>query len=150
MIQYVKGDATAPNMDAEGEHVIVHCCNNIGGWGSGFVLALNKRWAAPQRAYRSMDAYPLGAIQLVKVAPRLSVCNLIGQVGVGRRPDGSPPVDYAAIRTGLVALRSTFHDKTVSVHMPRMGAGLAGGKWETIEAIVNEVLEGYPVTVYDL
>jgi hypothetical protein len=32
--------------------------------------------------------------------------------------------------------------------MPRIGSGLAGGKWEVIEKIVEEALEGLPVVVY--
>jgi hypothetical protein len=39
-----------------------------------------------------------------------------------------------------------------SVHMPRIGAGLAGGKWDVISQIVEDELtaKGIPVTVYDL
>jgi len=38
-----------------------------------------------------------------------------------------------------------------SVHMPRIGCGLAGGKWERIEPIIVETLceADVPVTVYD-
>jgi len=39
-IKYVVGDATAPKMD--GAKIICHVCNNIAGWGKGFVLALSK------------------------------------------------------------------------------------------------------------
>jgi hypothetical protein len=36
--------------------------------------------------------------------------------------------------------------------MPRIGCGLAGGKWEVVGKIVEEELlrSGVPVTVYDL
>jgi hypothetical protein len=39
-----------------------------------------------------------------------------------------------------------------SVHMPRIGCGLAGGEWSRIEPlIVNSLCEkGVDVTVYDL
>jgi hypothetical protein len=38
-----------------------------------------------------------------------------------------------------------------SVHMPRIGCGLAGGKWEKIEPIIQKHLcdGGIDVTVYD-
>ena len=38
-----------------------------------------------------------------------------------------------------------------SVHMPRIGCGLAGGEWSQIEPIIEEHLskEGVAVTVYD-
>ena len=41
-INYVIGDATQPIGD--GAKIIVHVCNDIGGWGRGFVLALTKKW----------------------------------------------------------------------------------------------------------
>ena len=41
---------------------------------------------------------------------------------------------------------------SLSVHMPRIGCGLAGGTWERIEPLIVKVLceRGIPVTVYDL
>jgi len=49
-ITYIKGDATNPQ--AKGTKIIIHICNNLGGWGKGFVLAISKRWKAPEEAYR--------------------------------------------------------------------------------------------------
>src|SRR5205823_6841477 len=49
-ITYLKGDATCPQ--AKGVKIICHVCNDIGGWGKGFVLALSKRWSEPEAAYR--------------------------------------------------------------------------------------------------
>ncbi len=40
-IRYVTGDATRPVGD--GDKIIVHVCNDIGGLGRGFVAALSKR-----------------------------------------------------------------------------------------------------------
>lgn len=40
-ITYLKGDATAPQ--AKGVKLIVHVCNDLGGWGKGFVPALSRR-----------------------------------------------------------------------------------------------------------
>ncbi|RYD76612.1 MAG: Appr-1-p processing protein, partial [Verrucomicrobiaceae bacterium] len=44
-IHYVTGDATRP--EGDGARVICHVCNDIGGWGRGFVTALSKRWKGP-------------------------------------------------------------------------------------------------------
>jgi O-acetyl-ADP-ribose deacetylase (regulator of RNase III) len=41
-ISYVKGDATSPQ--ARGIKIIGHVCNDLGGWGKGFVLAVSRRW----------------------------------------------------------------------------------------------------------
>jgi O-acetyl-ADP-ribose deacetylase (regulator of RNase III) len=37
-IEYVQGDATRPQ--GPGNKIIVHICNDVGGWGKGFVLTL--------------------------------------------------------------------------------------------------------------
>jgi O-acetyl-ADP-ribose deacetylase (regulator of RNase III) len=50
-VTYVIGDATAPG--GPGPGVIAHVCNDSGGWGKGFVLAVSRRWPEPEAAYRS-------------------------------------------------------------------------------------------------
>ncbi|MFH2141814.1 MAG: hypothetical protein ABIJ97_05295 [Bacteroidota bacterium] len=39
-----------------------------------------------------------------------------------------------------------------SVHMPRIGCGLAGGKWAKIEPLIIKLLSGFDIQVfvYDL
>ncbi|WP_306766628.1 hypothetical protein [Tenacibaculum sp. M341] len=49
-IKYIKGDATSPQ--AKGVKIIAHICNDLGGWGKGFVLAVSKRWKEPEISYR--------------------------------------------------------------------------------------------------
>ena len=49
-INYLVGDATRPV--GEGVKLIIHCCNDIGAWGAGFVVALSKRWEGPEKCYR--------------------------------------------------------------------------------------------------
>jgi O-acetyl-ADP-ribose deacetylase (regulator of RNase III) len=84
----VKGDATAPQ--AEGNKIIVHVCNDLGGWGKGFVVAISRRWPEPERQYRQWHRgrashdFGLGAVQLVAVQPDLWVANMVAQHGCGR------------------------------------------------------------------
>lgn len=49
-IIYLKGDATNPQ--TEGNKIIAHICNDLGGWGKGFVLAISRRWKKPENEYR--------------------------------------------------------------------------------------------------
>ena len=153
-ILYIKGDATAPI--GSGVKVITHICNDIGGWGKGFVLALSKKWKMPEEAYRqwykSQEEFTLGAVQFVNVENKLYVANMIGQHGIYKDSKGLPPIRYDAVRQCLkeVALFTIAHK--ASVHMPRIGCGLAGGKWERMEQIIKEELitKEIAVTVYDL
>ncbi|MCA9488336.1 MAG: hypothetical protein KC621_00375 [Myxococcales bacterium] len=151
-LTYRIGDATRPI--GQGPKIIAHVCNDIGKWGRGFVLALSGRWPEPRARYLAWFGttdFALGNVQFVQVEPDLWVANLIGQHGIRRRA-GDTPVRYPAIRAGLARVADFASKQGASVHMPRIGAGLAGGDWGTIEPIVLEelVAEGIDVTVYDL
>lgn len=150
-IQYIQGDATLPQ--GEGNKIIAHICNNAGRWGSGFVVALSKRWAQPEYAYRSWhgDAtFILGHIQIVKVSDGLIVANMIAQHGI-RGASNPIPIRYDALEKCLEALSRVARSRSASIHMPRIGCGLAGGKWDRVEPIIQKALieKDIPVTVYD-
>lgn len=150
-ISYVKGDATAPVGD--GPAIIAHICNDAGGWGRGFVVALSKRWPVPEAEYRwwhRREGFALGKIQLVTVAPTMWVANMIAQHGVGRR-DGVAPIRYKALEECLTAVAVVARVRSAEVHMPRIGCGLAGGDWSSVEPILQKTLcaNDVPVTVYD-
>lgn len=159
-IGYRAGDATKPQ--GAGTKIIIHCVNDVGAWGAGFVLALSRKWREPERQYRlwhqsgELDGVPfeLGQVQMVKVTSDIFVASLIGQHGIRRRQNNGvpPPVRYEAIRQGLTCLRSHAIALNASVHMPRIGAGLAGGDWRIIAQIIADELTVHqiPVTVYDL
>jgi O-acetyl-ADP-ribose deacetylase (regulator of RNase III) len=155
MIQYVRGDATQPQ--AKGNRIVAHICNDLGGWGKGFVLAVSRRWPEPEAAYRrwhkdrSKNDFALGAVQVVRVEPYLWVANMIAQRGMKTGSNG-PPIRYEAVRACLRALAVEARELGASVHMPRIGCGLAGGRWEEIEPILVDELtsRGVEVTVYDL
>lgn len=160
-VRYVEGDATAPG--GTGTRVIAHCCNNVGVWGAGFVMALSRRWERPEREYRAWFERHgsvnfrnmLGAMQLVPVEDGLAVANIVGQNNVaGRGAHPGPPIRYDAIAKGFgyIAQYATTHPELeVSVHMPRIGCSLAGGSWAQIEPLIDRafVTKNIPVTVYD-
>lgn len=153
-ITYVRGDATVPSV--KGVKVISHVCNDSGGWGKGFVLAVSRRWPEPEAAYRAWhrdrarNDFALGAVQMVRVEPYVWVANMIGQRGI-RRGSKGVPVRYEAIDTALARLANEATEIGASVHMPRIGCGLAGGTWSRVEPLITErlVKRGITVTVYD-
>ncbi len=153
-IRYVRGDATVPSV--KGVKVIAHVCNDIVGWGKGFVLALSRRWPEPEAAYRAWhrdraaNDFGLGAVRLVQAERYVWVANMIGQRGV-RTGGKGVPVRYEAIDTALDRLAGHALELGASVHMPRIGCGLAGGRWSRVEPLVEDrlVRRGIPVTVYD-
>ena len=146
-INYVTGDATAPI--GEGKKIICHICNDIGAWGAGFVLALSKKWRYPEDRYRAMQHYVLGTAMVLEVEPDVYVANMIGQHGIRVNGDGVPPVRYQAVAEAMMKVNHIAKELGATLHMPRIGCGLAGGEWEAVEAILKDVVT-VDVTVYDL
>ena len=151
-IAYVVGDATDPH--GPGPGVIAHVCNDSGGWGKGFVLAISRRWPEPEAAYRkwarSGENFGLGMVQLVKVEDRLSVANMVAQHGYVRQAN-PVAIRYGALAQCLAKLAGRLEEGT-TIHMPRIGCGLAGGSWDQVEPLLEEHLAkaGFDVRVYDL
>lgn len=155
-ISYVSGDATQPL--GLGYKFIAHCCNDVGAWGAGFVLALSRRWHQPEQGYIDWAdslkgaRLPLGEAQFVPVSRDICVVNIIGQRGCGG-DNGQPPVRYDALQLGFRAIagRVAVMRHGATVHMPRLGCGLAGGEWAKVEFLIDKELceKGVAVTVYD-
>jgi O-acetyl-ADP-ribose deacetylase (regulator of RNase III) len=140
-LHYIIGDATEPIGKPA---VVCHVCNDINGWGRGFVIALSKKNKGPEEAYHrwyrdDRATFALGAIQIVSFAEGVKVANMIAQHDV--RWDGKiPPIRYDALEQCLESVYRYCSTNKSSLHMPRIGADLAGGDWPTIEAIIKKVM----------
>ncbi|MFB6479598.1 macro domain-containing protein [Streptomyces virginiae] len=153
-LKIIAGDATNPQ--AKGPKVIAHICNDLGGWGKGFVLAVSRRWPEPEREYRRWhreragNDFALGAVQFVHVRADIWVANMVAQRGM-RTGSGGPPIRYEALERCLNSVAEHALAHNASVHMPRIGCGLAGGNWERIEPVIDKTLGARDVatTVYD-
>jgi len=124
------------------------------------VLALSRRWIAPEAEYRawaaSGEGFVLGQARFVLVESRpagqIWVANLIGQHGLVPDRHGNPPIRYAAVGEGLRRIAVFAKENEASLHMPRIGCGLAGGSWEEMASLIEAAIcvQGLEVTVYDL
>lgn len=156
-ITYVSGDATLPT--CEGVKVIAHICNDVGKWGKGFVLALGARWPQAEHAYRawhltkgtnSVPPFKRGELQLLKVSEDTFIANMIAQEGIASYLN-EKPIRYDALEQCLTKLAEFAVTTRSSVHMPRIGCGLAGGEWWEVEQIIMKTLvaKGVVTYVYD-
>ena len=148
---YVLGDATDP---IKTPAVIAHVCNDIGGWGRGFVTALSAKNPTPEKVYRSWHKngfflrsssetqripFELGQVQYASFGDNVQVANMIAQHGV--RWEGKvPPIRYEALGNCLRTVYAHAQRMPATVHMPRIGCVLAGGKWEEIAKIIEEIM----------
>ena len=151
-ITYLNGDATNPS--TAGPKVIAHICNDIGGWGKGFVLAITKRWPEPETQYRDWFAnresndFALGSVQFVEVGDKLWIANMIAQHKTKQGSDGVPPIRYDAVSSCLGLLSKFASDHQATIHMPRIGCGLAGGSWDKIVPLIEQTCGVAQVSVY--
>ena len=79
------------------------------------------------------------------------IANLIGQHKIKKDENGNAPIRYEAVKVGLDQVGQFAVDKNATIHMPRIGCGLAGGTWDKIEPLIKSTLvsKKVSVTVYD-
>lgn len=153
-LQFVTGDATHPR--GGGEKLVVHVVNDrTPNWGGrGFARELAREhpgvqesfrvWAGTRRANLS-----LGGVHFDRVGEEIHVASMVCQHGYG--PSPRPRIRYAALRTTLRTVADYASEHRLSIHMPRIGTGAAGGSWEIIEELIRSavVAAGVSVTIYD-
>lgn len=156
-IRFVTGDVTTP--DAYGPVIIAHVVTDAArSWSRrGVARALANRFPQAAKAYHywtvaDPDNLRLGNVHLIEAASdsRLRIASMVAQRGYGA---GSPPrLVYNALAEALGILAEVAARDGTSVHLPRLGTGQAGGRWDLIEAEIDAALvrRGIPVTVYTL
>lgn len=152
-IHYVKGDATLATF-GEGRKLIAHVCNDIGGWGKGFVVAITRRFGEQARSdyiawhrNRATNDFRLGAVQFVEVTEDRVIANMIGQHHI-KSQNNVKPIRYPAIQEALLTIGEYSRENSCSIHMPRIGCGLAGGEWDKVEPLIMEMIAVFEVDVY--
>jgi O-acetyl-ADP-ribose deacetylase (regulator of RNase III) len=73
---------------------------------------------------------------------------MVAQKGMKTGSSG-PPIRYNYLGECLSELAGIAKSIEASIHMPRIGCGLAGGKWDKVEPLIVEHLDGLEVIVYD-
>lgn len=120
--------------------VIVHGCNCFCTMGSGFAKQIREHYPEAyeedQKTKRG-DRSKLGTISYA-VYDDLIVVNAYTQYRYGR--DGKRYIDYNALRSCFKEIKRLFFG--LHIAYPKIGAGLAGGEWSLIKAIIDKELQG--------
>ena len=77
MIIYKAGDLFS---DLKPNTLLVHVCNNKGGWGAGFTGALSKWHTQPEKAYRA-TRWESDSVTYIETEDSIWVANMIAQYG---------------------------------------------------------------------
>lgn len=156
-VKYKQGDIFEGINTIDNHKTLIHVCNNKGGWGKGFVLALSKFNRLPEQVFKNSFKNnincSLGNIQNIDITKKLTVVNMIAQNGY--KSNTNPvPLDYNALDKcmGIIANNIIFMKEATTIIAPKIGTGLAGGNWELIETLLikNFTEKGIPVTIYEL
>ena len=144
MITYEVGDATVPF--ERGRTLIIHVVNNVGLWGSGFVVPLGKKYPkAREKFLDHVGHMQLGKTDFVTVESyKLVIANMCAQNGV--RSDRNPhPLKYGPLATCIDHVCYYAAKNSYRILAPKFGSDLAGGSWPKIESIFYEALDTYQV-----
>jgi len=171
-LNIIKGDLFKHLPSAKDKKILIPQCNNdIGGWGSGFVVAVSKYNKNPELAYRewasskdwredtnqqeqckSSPNFALGECQVVKCSDNVYVANMIGQhktISHGEKV----PVRYWALAKCMRFVAEIREKLNIDeIWTVRFGSNLARGRQDFIETLINEIWvnEGIPTTIYEL
>lgn len=151
MIKYKKGNL----LDVTGE-VIIHGCNAQGVMGSGVALAVKEKYPEAFEEYRKycnedvfQTAWRLGDIvEYHHDDTNTTILNAITQDFYGRSQ--VKYVSYDAMNSVFIQVARDFH-KDAPINFPKIGAGLGGGEWSIISAIIEHHLKDFTnVTCWEL
>ena len=148
-IEYVKGDLFATEIQT-----IAHGCNAQGVMGSGVAKIIKERYPDAFKRYRNQyekqGVLKLGDIIVVPCeynGEKKIIVNAITQELFGR--DGRRFVSYDAVSESMSKINHMFEVYGISeIAMPKIGAGLANGKWEILERIIETELTNVKPFVY--
>ena len=149
MIKLIQGNIFDTTLE-----IICHGVNCRGGFGSGLAGQIAKRWPRVRQAYLykfNKEGWELGDMQLVFSTDKFElpiIANIATQKNYGY--DGNLYADYNAIRTGLKKVFDYAARCNLSIAMPKIGAGLAGGDWNVILKIIQKISLSYPNVVVEI
>ena len=124
--------------------VIIHGCNCFNIMGAGIALQIKNRYPTAYLSDcmttrgnpRKLGHYT-SAIQSFVGGNTFVIINAYTQFDYN---SNTMPVDYTAIKQVMRTLNAVYKGKRVGI--PLIGAGLAGGDWDTISKIIdNEMID---------
>lgn len=147
-IEYYIGDVTNHKRDKD-VVVIPHCCNDTGLMGKGVAKALYTKWPRVRSKYMEHPKM-LGMVSYAREDDgKTIICNMIGQDGVmvGFNKDGTavgndgrPPIRYSKLAIAMMDVAGKAESYgDVEIHCPIFGCDLAGGNWDFVSALVEEI-----------
>ena len=136
--------------DANEIQIIIHGCNCFRSFGAGIAKSIKERYPEAYEADLNTghgDKNKLGQYSYAKLSDDKTIINAYTQYAYGRNKVNA---DYDAIRKVFILLEEKYRNSNILIGIPMIGAGLAGGDWETISNIINDVTPSLNIILYVL
>jgi hypothetical protein len=142
--------------------IIPHVCNNINVFGGGFSGEISNHFPIVRENFHLLGKKAkLGQVQNILVyenkatGNKLYVCNMIAQNGI-KNKSNNRPLNYGALTYCMTDVRhlakSSLGKKedltSVEIHAPKFGSGLAGGDWNFISLLIEDIWSCFSVYIY--
>lgn len=145
MLKYKTGNAVSAILNNEID-VLVHGCNCFCTQGAGIAKEIRQRIPSAYKVdtlTKKGDRNKLGKISISEFKTNYFVINAYTQYTYW---DPNDMLSYNAIESCLHLIKKQFSGKRIG--LPKIGCGLAGGDWNIVEKIINDILGDENVTVY--
>lgn len=139
-MQTVRGDLLQLALDGRFD-AIVHGCNCQCQMGKGIALSIKQRFPEAYAAdYATPKGNPakLGSLSVAEIRREGRTFHVINGYTQFHWQGTGVKADYEAIRKVMQSVKAKFTGKRIGY--PKIGAGLAGGDWETIASIIEDEL----------
>jgi hypothetical protein len=145
---------------------VPHVCNNIDLFGAGFAAQLAEKYPSVKQDYHLLGKHFLrnnfGYSQVLKVYEdnkfkhKLFFVNMIAQNGV-KGTNNIRPLNYLALVKSMNTLSQYIKSNTgfsnksekIEIHCPKFGSGLAGGNWQFVSDLIDDIWGQFDVIVYN-
>lgn len=143
--------------------IIPHVCNNVDLFDAGFAGLISKKYPIAKQNYHMLGKSFLtknsGYTQSVVVeqnrqhGSKLIISNMIAQDGV-ISSSNKRPLNYASLCKSMIGVKQYIKqnfdmDQKIEIHSPKFGSGLAGGNWNFISLLIEDIWGDIPVYVYE-
>ncbi|MDK9706496.1 MAG: macro domain-containing protein [Desulforhopalus sp.] len=138
----VEGDLISLALDGHFD-VIVHGCNCFCTMGGGIARVIQEEFPeayAADLVTAKGDRNKLGSFSSATVTRNNWEITIVNGYSQFHFHGADVLVDYDAVRQLFAGIKKTFAGKRIGY--PKLGAGLAGGDWHIISAIIDEELAG--------
>lgn len=145
---------------------VPHVCNNIDLFGAGFAAQVADKYPTVKANYhmlgKSFLQKNMGYSQILEVYEesvykhKLFFVNMIAQNGI-KNSSNIRPINYLALVKAMNSLsmfisnyiKDSNSSERVEIHCPKFGSGLAGGDWNFISFLIDDIWNKIPVITYN-